>query len=521
MAAAALTLALGACAETAPVAPPLVQRPLLSSAAALPSVRIAEIHYDNTGTDAGEAIEVSAPAGTDLTGWSLVLYNGNGGVTYTPTVTFSTTVADLCSGRGVVVANYAVNGIQNGSPDGVALVNASGAVVEFLSYEGTFLATNGPALGMTSVDIGVIETGSEPLGQSLQRKSDGTWASPATHTFGSCNDNGPVTPPATVAAVNVTPNGASLQVGGTQQFTATATDANGAAVPTATFAWSSTNVAVAAVSATGLVTAVAPGSAQIVATEAGGKADTVDVTVAAAPPPLPATRFSEIHYDNFGTDVGEAIEVEGPAGTSLSGWSIVLYNGNGGAVYNTTPLTGTIPNLCSGRGVIAVSIGGIQNGNPDGFALVDANGALVEFLSYGGTFAGVGGAANGVTSTDIGVTESSATQAGQSLQRDNNGVWQPAATAGFGACYGQTPPPPSNTIAFTGRTASDPALPVGFEDQLFATMRDPQGNVLTTTFTWTSETPAIASVDANGVVRALTVGTFTVRATAADGTTAT
>ena len=95
----------------------------------------------------------------------------------------------------------------------------------------------------------------------------------------------------------------------------------------------------------------------------------------------------------------------------------------------------------------------------DAFALVDANGTLVEFLSYGGTFAGVGGAANGVTSTDIGVTETSATQAGQSLQRDNAGVWQPAATASFGACYGQTPPPPANSITFTGRTSADPALP--------------------------------------------------------------
>lgn len=29
---------------------------------------------------------------------------------------------------------------------------------------------------------------------------------------------------------------------------------------------------------------------------------------------------------------GEAVEVTGPAGTSLDGWSIPLYNGNGGGV---------------------------------------------------------------------------------------------------------------------------------------------------------------------------------------------
>ena len=36
--------------------------------------------------------------------------------------------------------------------------------------------------------------------------------------------------------------------------------------------------------------------------------------------------LNEIHYDNASSDVGEAIEVAGVAGTDLSGWSIILYN---------------------------------------------------------------------------------------------------------------------------------------------------------------------------------------------------
>ena len=50
--------------------------------------------------------------------------------------------------------------------------------------------------------------------------------------------------------------------------------------------------------------------------------------------------ISEFHYDNASTDTGEFIEVTGPAGTDLTGWSLVLYNGNGGAVYDTDPLSG-------------------------------------------------------------------------------------------------------------------------------------------------------------------------------------
>src|SRR5690349_6839191 len=138
-------------APTAPIAPGLDV-----TAAAVPSVYLSEIHYDNTGTDVDEQIEINGPAGMDLTGWQVVLYNGSGGASY-DTKTLSGTIPATCDTRGVIVVTYPSNGIQNGSPDGMALVNAGGQLVEFLSYEGTFAATNGPALGTTSVDSGVSE----------------------------------------------------------------------------------------------------------------------------------------------------------------------------------------------------------------------------------------------------------------------------------------------------------------------------------------------------------------------------
>ena len=65
-------------------------------------------------------------------------------------------------------------------------------------------------------------------------------------------------------------------------------------------------------------------------------------------------RISEIHYDNVGTDEGEAIEIAGPAGTDLTGWSVVLYNGSNGAAYNTRTLSGTIPATCDSEGVVVL-----------------------------------------------------------------------------------------------------------------------------------------------------------------------
>jgi predicted extracellular nuclease/2',3'-cyclic-nucleotide 2'-phosphodiesterase (5'-nucleotidase family) len=156
------------------------------------SVFLNEFHYDNDGTDTGEFIEIAGPAGTDLTGWILVLYNGNGGAVY-GTFAISGTIADLGGGFGTLVVTVPSNGLQNGSPDGIALVNPVGQVIQFLSYEGNFAAVGGQANGLTSTDIGVSELGDTPLGKSLQLGGTGTiyedftWSAPADGTPGLVN----------------------------------------------------------------------------------------------------------------------------------------------------------------------------------------------------------------------------------------------------------------------------------------------------------------------------------------------
>lgn len=157
------------------------------------SVFINEIHYDNASTDAGEAIEVAGPAGTDLTGWSIVLYNGSNNAAY-DTDLLSGLIPNQQNGFGTLTLTYPSNGIQNGAPDAIALVNSSGSVVQFLSYEGVLTAVGGPADGQTSTDIGVSENGTEPLGLSLQLTGTGssyadfTWSAPAASTFNAVNN---------------------------------------------------------------------------------------------------------------------------------------------------------------------------------------------------------------------------------------------------------------------------------------------------------------------------------------------
>lgn len=175
-------------------------------------VFVNEIHYDNNGTDVGEAIEVAGPAGTDLAGWSLVLYNGNGGAPYN-TKSLSGVIPDQLDGFGVVSFGYPSNGIQNGDPDGVALIDASSAVVQFLSYDGQFTAVGGSADGLTSTAIGAAEVSTSPLGSSVALTGTGltygdfSWAGPSASSFGAVNPGqsfGAAEPPVDPCAVAVT-----------------------------------------------------------------------------------------------------------------------------------------------------------------------------------------------------------------------------------------------------------------------------------------------------------------------------
>ncbi len=359
--------------------------------------------------------------------------------------------------------------------------------------------------------------------------ADFTAVAPAPRNSSSATRTCVTAPIGEVASVTVAPASSAITVGTVVALTATANDASGTAVAGTTFTWTTSDAAIATVDAAGAVTGVAAGSATITATAPNGVAGTATVAVSAVTGSASNVRVTEVHYDNDGTDAGEGIEIEGDAGGSLAGWSVVLYSGSTGSAtqgqsYGTPiALSGTIGTTCGTRGVVVVLAPGLQNGDKDGFALVDAGGTVVEFLSYEGSFTATNGPAAGMTSTDIGVSQATNTAAGRTLQRAGNGTWFGPSAATFGACNPATPPLPQTGITFTGRhPTTDSPLPVGFQDQLFATLRDAgTGATIPTTFAWSSETPAIATVDSDGVITARAAGTAIFRATATDGTTST
>lgn len=343
------------------------------------SVFINEFHYDNSDTDSGEFIEIAGPAGTDLNGWSLVLYNCASSVRAPyDTVALAGLITDQQSGYGTVTINFPPNGIQNGSPDGLALVDNAGVVVQFLSYEGSFDAASGPAAGLTSTDIGVSENSSTPLGFSLQLSGTGTmaedfsWQAPQDDTPGAINSGQTFVDGGSTPGVTITESGGATEVaegGASDSFSLSLDTDPSAAVTIIVTPDSETNLgAGAGVAITPvLIAADAPVAVDVTAVDdtdiEGGHSSTLTFSVVSTDPgysgltipnitvnitdndavePPSGILINEIDADTSGSDIAEFVELfDGGAGnTALDGLVVVFFNGSNDASYQAFDLDG-------------------------------------------------------------------------------------------------------------------------------------------------------------------------------------
>ena len=122
---------------------------------------------------------------------------------------------------------------------------------------------------------------------SRQRVSLATLAACLT-VLAACG--GGTEPPPPVASVVVSPPSSSVIVGQTVQLTASTRDAQGGNLTNRTVTWTSTNTAVATVSATGLVTAVTIGGPVTIVASSEGQDGSATVTV--IPPPVATVSVS-------------------------------------------------------------------------------------------------------------------------------------------------------------------------------------------------------------------------------------
>lgn len=155
------------------------------------STFINEVNYlASNPTERG--VEIAGEAGQDLTGWSIVMYALDGTVAYVRYIS-SGVIPDQQNGYGTIW--YDVE--QSGNEGGLALVNAGGNVVQFISY-GTINYANviitavaGPANGLTSEYIGtqlLPENGLQLTGSGILYDQF-LWSLPGTGTPGAINLN--------------------------------------------------------------------------------------------------------------------------------------------------------------------------------------------------------------------------------------------------------------------------------------------------------------------------------------------
>ncbi len=130
---------------------------------------INEFHYAQSGTDTGEFVEIAAAAGTDLSGYAVALYDAAG--TFYRFIPLSGIVPNQQNGFGARAFAVGTDVIPNG-PGAIALYRNTD-VLEFLSFGGTITATDGPAAGRTSTNVGVVEDDTTSPTSSISRIGQG------------------------------------------------------------------------------------------------------------------------------------------------------------------------------------------------------------------------------------------------------------------------------------------------------------------------------------------------------------
>jgi len=236
------------------------------------------------------------------------------------------------------------------------------------------------------------------------------------------------------ATVNVAPTSATVIVGLTTPFSASALDAGSNPVST-TFTWTSSDNTIATVDANGVATGVATGTVTITATSANNVAGTASLTVNPVPPPASVV-ISQVYGgggNSGATFTNDYVELFNP-GTSaadITGWTIQYSSATGtsfgGSLVVTLP-SATIP---SGHYYL------VQ------LASQSATGAALPAADIAFTNINMAGTAGKVILVQPGVTPSGSCPTGPGIAD----VMEYGTTANCTATWGGTTAATSNTTA--------------------------------------------------------------------------
>lgn len=327
--------------------------------------------------------------------------------------------------------------------------------------------------------------------------------------------------PVPVAAVAVTPDGSSIGVGGTLRLGALVTDAAGNALAGRAVSYVSSAPSVAGVSADGLVTGVTSGTATIRATSEGV---TGAATVRVITPAATAVVSVQVAPGAVTLTVGDTRAFTATAkasdGTTVTGRSVTWSSG-GPSVVTVSP-TGVVTAVGAGTAQVLAQVDGVTG---TATITVQRQAVAAIFITPNPATVPAGQAAQlaasprdaaGNVLTGRVITWSSSNETIATITSDGRVTGVTPGDATIRATSEGVPA--SVPIRVTAVVRVSPAT-VAVHDrgntrtaQLVAT--DQNGRVLSSgEVTWTSSNPAVASVDANGLVRGLSSGSGTATAT--------
>jgi len=244
-------------------------------------------------------------------------------VEVTPTTTTLTQIgaavqlnATIRDDAGAVVSGRSV--AWNSSNTAVASVNASGLVTASAAGSATLSGTVDTRVGSATVNVTIA--------------------------------------PRPVASVTLTPNSGTLtQIGATLQLGATVRDDAGAVVTGRTIAWSSSNSAIVTVNSSGLVTAVAAGTATISGT-VDSKVGTAAITVAIAPRPIASVEVTPptATLTQVGATVQLSATVRDDAGAVVTDRTITWSSSN--TAVATVSTGGLVTAMAAGTATVSATV---------------------------------------------------------------------------------------------------------------------------------------------------------------------
>ena len=479
------------------------------------------------------------------------------------TTTLTTLVTD---DRGMVLTGRPINYTSNNTQ--VATVSQTGVVTGVSAGTATVTATSEGSTGTATITVlpepvaavevtpaspSVIVGGTVQL-TAIARNSSGqvlsgrvvSWASSAPGTA-SVSSSGFVTgialgtasmiatidgkqgstvvtvrPPA-VATVTVTPATSTITAGQTVPLTATLRDASNNILTGRVVAWSSSNLAIATVSASGVVTGVAAGSATITASSEG---KTGTATVSITPKPVASVTVTPATATvNVGATTTLSAIARDADGAVVPGASITWTTSNssratvssGGVVTGVSVGTATITATSNGKtGSATITVAAAPPG-PVNSVTVAPTTATVN-VGATTTLVATARDANGVVVTGAAITWSTSNASVATVS--SGGVVTGVAVGN--ATITATSNGKTGTAAITVQlvpvdrivvTPANPSVKDGNTIQLTATLYDAQNNVLTgRTVTWTSSNTNKATVSSTGLVTARDDGNVTITA---------